>query len=198
MPAPLRTSFCPATSAWPSYFTPATSIGCGTATGGAAAAAVAGAAVVPEAAGVTEPEALDPAAVWPWADTDNRDETARTEAAIRVSLMSLSFLLEDRPAPHITSPRRTGSAREYAGSASPKTSGVFPCYTGCHYVHHAQAHQGVERPGSLALATPARLHLKPPAACRPASTFSGSTDPGPWVTVITSAPSSTGQVQQAT
>ena len=51
---------------------------------------------------------------------------------------------------------------------------------------------------ALALAILARLHLKPPAACRPASIFSGSTDPGPWVTVITSAPSSTGQVQQAT
>jgi len=31
------------------------------------------------------------------------------------------------------------------------------CYTRWHYVHHAQAHQGVARPGSLALALPARL-----------------------------------------
>jgi len=31
------------------------------------------------------------------------------------------------------------------------------CYTHSHYVHHAQAHQGVARPGSLALALPARL-----------------------------------------
>jgi hypothetical protein len=42
---------------------------------------------------------------------------------------------------------------------------IVRCMAVSHYtrphVHHAQAHQGVERPGSLALALPNRLRLKP-------------------------------------